>query len=240
MRIVTWNANCRFREKWRAIAELGADVYVIQECENPLTCKGVSDAFRAFAERGLWWGERDFKGLGVFAAPGVSLAENQWEVGGHRVFGCVRVNGVLDLLAVWTKPMGSGSYAAYVRQFLSYHALNAHRFSPEMVVMGDFNSNTQWDGRRWKDTHRDIVQALAQNGLVSAYHYVSGEEPGQESEPSFCRHAGQTKPTILTTPLPRPLAFVPAGSTTRAIGSRSPTTARLCWNWNDVAGGVLV
>ncbi len=185
MKIVTWNANCRFREKWEAIAELGADVYVIQECENPQTCKGVSGGYREFTERSLWWGERDFKGLGVFAAPGVSLVENQWEAGGHRVFGCVRVNGVLDLLAVWTKPMGSGSYAAYVRQFLSYHALNAHRFSPDMVVMGDFNSNTQWDGRRWKDTHRDIVQALAQHGLVSAYHHVSGEEPGQESEPSF-------------------------------------------------------
>ncbi len=185
MKIVSWNANCKFREKFDAVQALGADVYVIQECENPQTCKGVSDGCREFTERSLWWGERDFKGLGVFAAPGVSLVEKQWEAGGHRVFGSVRVNDSLDLLAVWSKPMGSGSYAAYVRQFLSYHALNAHRFSPKMVVMGDFNSNTQWDGRRWKDTHRDIVQALAQHGLVSAYHHVSGEESGQESEPSF-------------------------------------------------------
>lgn len=38
MKIVSWNANGKFREKYKAILELDADIYVIQECEN----EGVS------------------------------------------------------------------------------------------------------------------------------------------------------------------------------------------------------
>lgn len=39
MKIVSWNANGKFREKYKAILELDADIYVIQECEYPETCK---------------------------------------------------------------------------------------------------------------------------------------------------------------------------------------------------------
>ena len=34
MKIISWNANCKFREKYKDIAKLEADIYVIQECEN--------------------------------------------------------------------------------------------------------------------------------------------------------------------------------------------------------------
>lgn len=40
MKIVSWNANCKFREKYEEVAKLGADIYVVQVCENPETCKG--------------------------------------------------------------------------------------------------------------------------------------------------------------------------------------------------------
>ncbi len=35
MKIVSWNAACKFREKFDAVLALGADLYVIQECEDP-------------------------------------------------------------------------------------------------------------------------------------------------------------------------------------------------------------
>lgn len=35
MRIISWNANGKFREKFPFILNEDADIYVIQECENP-------------------------------------------------------------------------------------------------------------------------------------------------------------------------------------------------------------
>lgn len=36
MKIVSWNYNGKFSEKYKKILELNADIYVIQECENSM------------------------------------------------------------------------------------------------------------------------------------------------------------------------------------------------------------
>lgn len=51
-----------------------------------------------------------------------------------------------------------------------------------MWVVGDLNSNKIWD--RWDRwwNHTDVVNILAKNGIVSMYHYATGEEQGLESK----------------------------------------------------------
>ena len=39
MKIISWNCNGKFREKFKDIIEEDADIYVIQECEDPVKAK---------------------------------------------------------------------------------------------------------------------------------------------------------------------------------------------------------
>ena len=47
MKIISWNSNGHFSERFPAILEEDADIYVIQECENPLIID--SDRYADFA-----------------------------------------------------------------------------------------------------------------------------------------------------------------------------------------------
>ena len=71
MRIVSWNCNGKFREKNTVISDLQADIYVIQECENPKEINYHWDP--KFLTNYIWTGEDRNKGLGIFLAQKVKL-----------------------------------------------------------------------------------------------------------------------------------------------------------------------
>ena len=75
MKIISWNCNGKFREKFRLISEENADIYVIQECENSL--KYPKD-FTSFYTNYTWYGENNSKGLGIFVKDGIDMKENNW------------------------------------------------------------------------------------------------------------------------------------------------------------------
>lgn len=98
MRIVSWNCNGKFREKFKKIKELDADIYVIQECENPQCYAGT--AYSGFAKNYIWNGENKNKGLGIFAKESISIQRNGWDAYCLRNFLSVKVNHDFDLLGV--------------------------------------------------------------------------------------------------------------------------------------------
>ena len=72
MKIISWNCNGKFREKFSSIIEEDADIYVICECENPAESK--SDEYREFAGYNYAWvGDYHYKGLGIFAKEDIKL-----------------------------------------------------------------------------------------------------------------------------------------------------------------------
>ena len=72
MKVISWNASMKFREKFKVLDErYHADLYIIQECEDPARCNNA--AYKDFARNYLWIGENKNKGLGVFARPGKKL-----------------------------------------------------------------------------------------------------------------------------------------------------------------------
>ena len=188
MRIVSWNCCGKFREKFTKLTELDADIYVIQECENPETA--THQEYKKFAENALWQGYTPSRGLGVFPRSSLSAKQLGWENCLLRHFMPVAING-LTLLAVW-------ACRPYIEEYAIYQAIHYDKFNSEMVVIGDLNSNKIWDKKSARipsgRSHSDVVSRLAQKGLCSAYHYINGENQGEETRPTFYMHRNKNKP----------------------------------------------
>ncbi|MFD0795979.1 hypothetical protein ACFQZJ_00790 [Maribacter chungangensis] len=99
MKIVTWNCNGAFRKKFDRIAKLNADIYVIQECENPIESKHKE--YQNWAGNYIWNGDTKNKGLAIFAKPEITLKKLNWsnEFKNHKVkhFLPCEINGQFNL-----------------------------------------------------------------------------------------------------------------------------------------------
>lgn len=190
MKIVTWNCNGAFRRKYELIAALNADIYVIQECENPVSSTAE---YRNWAGSHLWSGKIASKGIGVFVKNGLSLCSLDWPEHGLQQFLPVRIDNLLNLLAVWTKN-DRLNRMGYIGQFWQYLQHNSSLWCDETIICGDFNSNAIWDkrGRPWN--HSECVGALEELGFRSRYHWVTGEKQGGETRPTLYLQRNLAKP----------------------------------------------
>lgn len=190
MKLVTWNCNGAFRRKFEHIAAFDADIYVIQECENPANS---SADYREWAASHIWAGKNSSKGVGVFVKNGLSLYALDWPDHGLQQFLPVRVDDRINLLAVWTKN-AQPSRMGYIGQFWQYLQHHSSLWSDETIICGDFNSNAIWDqpGRPWN--HSECVRALEGMGFLSRYHLATGERQGGETLPTLYLQRNLAKP----------------------------------------------
>jgi exonuclease III len=194
MKIVTWNCNGALRKKFEHLYDFGADLHIIQECEDPKEVK--HEGYRQWAQNHLWIGDTKNRGLGIFAAKDIDLTCLAWTniFQDHSVkhFLPCSVNGEFDLLAVWTHHNNSPNFG-YMGQFWKYLQINKSNFN-NILIAGDFNSNVLWDQwDRWWN-HSDVVKELAEIEIKSLYHIYTGEEQGKESQPTFYMNRNPHRP----------------------------------------------
>jgi exonuclease III len=190
MKIVTWNCNGAFRKKFNVIAECKADVYIIQECENPAIIK--DENFNDWAKNVLWTGCNTHKGLGVFASNKTKISPLDWDAGDLQHFIACSVNDEFNLLGTWSHGASLSSYS-YIGQLWKY--LQVHRSKlDKAIIAGDFNSNKFWDkkGRVWN--HSEVVKELSECGIESFYHKYFSESQGEEKRPTFYLQKNRAKP----------------------------------------------
>lgn len=181
MKIVTWNCNGAFRKKFREIEKLCADIYVIQECENPEFADGE---YSDWAENYRWVGTNKNRGLAIFCSSEIILEELDWTNDKLELFLSVRINDAFNLVGVWTKQANSPTFG-YIGQLWKYLKLHKAKFLSPTILCGDFNSNKIWDvWDRWWN-HSDVVTELEQINMKSLYHDFSGDEQGKELIPTF-------------------------------------------------------
>lgn len=107
MKIITWNCNGGFHNKFIEIAKLEAHIYVSQECEKPMHSKGE---YKKWAENYLWVGKGKHKGLDIFASSSVKIEQLNWDDNGLQLFLPARVNNQFNLVGVWTKYANSPTF----------------------------------------------------------------------------------------------------------------------------------
>jgi len=191
MKIVVWNCNGAFRNKYHLLENMKADILVIQECEDPALS---THTYREWADEYLWTGESKNKGIGIFSRSGSKLERLDWSDEGLKLFLPCRVNNLFNLVGVWTKQANSPNFR-YIGQLWKYLQLHKDKLSANgLVLCGDLNSNSQWDEwDRWWN-HSDVVRELEEINIHSLYHQVTGEEQGKETTPTLFMHRNREKP----------------------------------------------
>lgn len=184
MQIVSWNCNGKFREKFKNIQKINADIYVIQECENPK--KYIESEYSNFAKNYIWVGEKENKGLGIFAGEQVKIDKNNWKTYCLRNFLSVKINDKFDLVGVW-------ACDPYIEEYYLYQCINMENYNNKTIIIGDFNSNSLWDKKHGNRNHTNVVNELKNINLVSAYHYFYKEKQGYESQKTFYLYRHQDK-----------------------------------------------
>lgn len=194
MKIVTWNCNGAFRNKFNQISNLNADILIIQECENPMETSNQN--YKLWAKNYIWIGDNKNKGLAIFAKPNIKLQRLNWsnQFKDHTVnyFLPCKINDDFNLLAVWAHYNNSPNFG-YIGQFWKYLQINKDKLN-NSIIAGDFNSNTiwnQWD--RWWN-HSDVINELEEIGITSLYHHFHNESQGEETKSTFFLQRKQSKP----------------------------------------------
>jgi exonuclease III len=191
MKVVTWNCNGSLRSKKSAIDRIGADILIIQECEDPARS---TSAYRDWAGTYLWHGQDKNRGIGVFLRSGETLTPLDWADDGLQLFLPCEINRRFLVLAVWTKHANSPTFQ-YIGQLWKYLQLHKSRLASQpFLICGDLNSNSRWDEwDRWWN-HSDVVREIAELGGKSLYHEYFDEPHGKESQPTLYHQRHAEKP----------------------------------------------
>ena len=194
MKIVTWNCNGALRNKFENLSQLDADIFIIQECENPETIPRQKTSYHKFAQNTLWCGSNKNKGLGVFATNHFILEKQElnynWRGRSLQWFLPFRLNKQ-NILAVWNHHAKAKAFA-YIGQFWLFMQNNKDYFN-NLIIAGDFNSNVIWDHwDRWWN-HADCVNELKAKNIESVYHSINNVEQGSEKQNTFFLQKNKSK-----------------------------------------------
>lgn len=191
MKIVTWNCNGALRKKFIYLEPFGADIVIIQECENPALTRDA--AYREWARNYLWTGDNKHKGLGIFAGGEIRIEKLRWRTSGLKHFIACKVGDDFNMVGTWCHGANLPSFR-YIGQLWKYIQMHKAKMSP-CIIAGDFNSNAIWDkpSRCWN--HSDVVRELKEFKIESLYHRHNADEVvGKELRPTFYLYKNLDKP----------------------------------------------
>ena len=164
MKIVSWNCNCAFRNKYQLLPP--ADVLIVQESESPEFLQKHSVCLPFL--RHLWVGKRAHKGLSIFCSEGtdVKIADFYNEAFEFVVPVEVQRKGRRFILwAVWTQAEGNDCYNGYVVTLTKAMIYYEKYLREDSLIIGDFNSNARWNEHFKREFNHDSLVAFLEKNM---------------------------------------------------------------------------
>ena len=188
MKIISWNCNLKFKEKFELIDSYDPDICFIQECE-----KLKSDFFPNY--KYFWTGRNENKGLGVLTKKNdfsVDESHNKNLIN----FLPIKSNS-LKLLGVWSFNHRASKFGSGVSG-KTIDAINFYRdwfgdSNERCIVAGDFNNSIIWDKKGNDNNFNNINDHFVDLGFVSNYHKLKDEGFGKESCATFFHTKKESK-----------------------------------------------
>ena len=184
-----------FRTKAEKILKFKPDILVIPECEHPskLTFKKK----KTKPSNALWFGSNQNKGLGVFSYGDFKFTLLDGYNPDFKFVIPILANNEkmsITLYAIWANTAGDrdGRYITQVWKAINYYDSNLK--SENVILIGDFNSNTIWDKPRREGNHSTVVSFLEDKGIYSTYHRHFNQQQGKEEHPTLYMYRQKQKP----------------------------------------------
>ena len=185
---MTWNCNLNLAKKYQHIESFDADILIIQECEK---LKENYFSGRKF----FWTGRIENKGLGVLIKTDSASIDPSVD---HNLINFLPIQSDdLRILGVWAYNHRAIKFGTEV----SGNTIDAIRYYRDWLVKGsnkcifggDLNNSIIWDKRNNDNNFQNINSSLNDLGFESAYHLLSGEKFGHESEATFYHTKKESK-----------------------------------------------
>ena len=184
-----------FRKKAGFINIYQPDIVIVPECEHPDKLKFNNDC--KIPSDIIWEGNNKNKGLGVFSYSNYKfklLDDYNPELKNILPIDVQGGNFDFILFAIWANnPEDPGNhYVGQVWKAINYYEnlLN----NTNVILMGDFNSNSIWDYKHPGGSHSDVVNFLKKNKIQSTYHAYHQQLMGKETHPTLYMHRHLNKP----------------------------------------------
>ena len=188
MKIITWNCNLKFKQKFELISSYDPDICFVQECENLNT-----DFFPGY--KFFWTGRNENKGLGILTKGDDFIID---ESHNKNLINFLPITSKsLKLLGVWSFNHRASKFGSDVSGN-TIDAINFYRdwFGEEnerCIVAGDFNNSIIWDKKDNENNFNNINDHFMNLGFSSNYHSLKKEIFGKESSATFYTTKNESK-----------------------------------------------
>lgn len=195
MKIITWNCNMAFRKKAALVLKYKPDILVISECEH--VSKIQFERKTCKLNSALWFGQNQNKGLAVFSFNNFQLRVLDVYNENYKTIVPINVtnkNFEFVLFAVWANNPHDKDGQYITQVWKAIHHYDSIISGKQVILTGDFNSNTIWDKPKRTGNHSHVVNHLATKNIHSIYHQRYKLLQGKEKHPTFYLYKHKGKP----------------------------------------------